>query len=277
MKKNKFYFVLLGLCTLSIQTCKSTDKSDEAGSALQSNAANNLSLVREQARLNGLFPQVNVGITIGLAGAILENSIPSAELVGTPSPAEIETMGKAMNAFHNTNNISYKYNSTSPHQVTPVHLQNLIRGERWGALIKTHRVIYIVQKTNRLVTDISNSTLEKIIYTHPDALDSMGSDVDKAMKNPQISETLKLVGTSLSEVFEREAVTSFSASYREYLKTAKKPIPETHMRHTFDQVKNLFRQELYKVFVKNLSKQLTDSEMIRLGQVLVADVFDSES
>lgn len=277
MRKHKLYATLLCLFTLSIQTCKSTNKTVETSSDLQSNGDNTFNLVREQARFNGQFPQVNVGITIGLAGAILANSVPSASILATPSSAEIETMGKAMNAFHTSNNVNYKYNAPAPHQVSAVHLRDLIHGERLGALIKAHRAIYIIQKSNRLVTDISNQTLEKILYAHPDGLTTMGTDIDRAMKNQELSETLALIGNSLTDVFELESVTSFSASYREYLKSTQKPISEADMRHIFDQVKKLFRQELYKAFSKSLSKKLTDSEILRLTQAFVADTFDRES
>jgi hypothetical protein len=110
-------------------------------------------LLQEHIRVNSQFPQMNEGIDLALVTLYLTEPVDTEAFIATPSSAEIEKLGKAMDKMHKFCGVGYRTvghgdlkGDTAHLFVKPARLSGLIQSFNTRAIRKTYGLGEVIQK-----------------------------------------------------------------------------------------------------------------------------------
>lgn len=269
-KTKKILWYVIFSFLIALQGCKSTKVADPNSSGLMDSEDEGVDLIHAQMAVNGKFPQINTGIVIGMASAFLNSSMSAAAFAAKPTQADIDQLGKAMNAFHATNHIDVKYNSPSKKTVNADRLRGLILGERTRAMIEIRKAISAIQGGTPIFGSPWNESPDNTALNDGLRM-QLAADIDKARQHPRYGAILKQFGRALAKASESEEVKSISIKYKEFLKSRGAGASAPEKLSWGVAINKAFRNQLKIAINQEFPSSLSSSEKFFLLEAFIWD------
>ena len=229
------------------------------------------SLLTVQMQANNRFPQMNTGLSNEMLAAFFGTHLSAKEMMSEPKPEEMETMVKAMEAFHKRCKVPYRFNRDLKHErsdrekleIPMARVKHVIMAERILPLQRLRQLILTIERPAPALAPISEQDLG-----NPEKLQKFGDDFDKLFTSdtPQgkaLAQKLQLIGEALIEVRASPEVNAVAQRYHDFMGDPK--------RRSDPEQDRAIRQEIQRAYIAALRaatlKRFPDAPVLRFDIV----------